>query len=176
MGKPFHCWSHFGPKHKDAKISHCTLRWVHMCHWVSVIFSFLHHFVLAKSATSSVRVNIAGLYQKQLIAIQEVAGAWPEYPSINPAVFSRKRYRKLSVVFATLTFHRHLQINWLKSVLYLILWLASVLRRIFLTHSCLIRSIRQVSSRSLMIFNPSNAKATFVQSTRTQRLKKKTTS
>ena len=71
---PFQCWDFFRPKHKDAKIlennlnhvmlvfiryfSLSTLRWVPMFHVFSHFLKlFLHHFVLAKLTTSSIRVE-----------------------------------------------------------------------------------------------------------------------
>ena len=40
-----------------GKLSLITLRWVPMCQGFSNFHCFLHHFVLAKLATSSIRVN-----------------------------------------------------------------------------------------------------------------------
>ena len=70
---PYQCWGYFRPKHKDANIfenhlnpvilvligSHLlnTLWRVPMLQSFSHFSSFLHHFVLAKLATSSIRVK-----------------------------------------------------------------------------------------------------------------------
>ena len=70
---PFQCWGYFCPKHKDAKIfekhlnpvmlvlirkpSLSTLGWVPICQGFSHFSAFLYHFVLAKLATSSIRVK-----------------------------------------------------------------------------------------------------------------------
>ena len=69
---PFLCLGYFRPKNKDAKtfknhlnpvififiglLSLSTLRWVPMCQSFGHFGGFLHHHVLAKLATSSIRV------------------------------------------------------------------------------------------------------------------------
>ena len=71
----FQCWGYFCPKQKDANIFEIhgnpvmlvfigklllsTLRCVPMCQGFSHFSGFLHHFLLAKVATSSIRVNSA---------------------------------------------------------------------------------------------------------------------
>ena len=74
-GWPFQCWAYFYPKPKDAKIfenhlnpvilvfiwklSLSSLIWVPICQGFSHFSGFLHHFVLAKLASSRRRVNLS---------------------------------------------------------------------------------------------------------------------
>ena len=67
------CWGYFRPKHKNAiffenhrnpvmlvfigKLLMSTLRWVPICQGFGHFSAFLHNFVLAKLATSCVRVK-----------------------------------------------------------------------------------------------------------------------
>ena len=48
----------------SGKLSPSTLKWVPICQGFSKFSGFSHHFVLAKLATSSIRVNTAGLLGK----------------------------------------------------------------------------------------------------------------
>ena len=70
---PYAAWCYIHPMHKNAKIfenhlnpvmlvliwklSRSTLRWVPICHGLSNFSAFSHHFVLAKLATSRIRVK-----------------------------------------------------------------------------------------------------------------------
>ena len=47
-----------------GKLSLSTLRWVPMCQGLSIFPGFLHHFVLAKLATSNIRVKLKCINQK----------------------------------------------------------------------------------------------------------------
>ena len=82
--KPFQCWGYFRPKHYDAKIfekhvnpvmllfigklSMSTLRWVPTCQGCSHFKVFLHHFVLVKFCTSSIRVHLLYIMLLMLLA------------------------------------------------------------------------------------------------------------
>ena len=73
--QPFQCWGYFRPKHKNAnisknhrnpimlvfigKLSLSALRWIPMCQGFRQFSGFMHHFVLAKLASTIWRVNIS---------------------------------------------------------------------------------------------------------------------
>ena len=58
-----------GLKDASGELSLSALRWVLICKGFSHLLGFLHHFVLAKVATSSIRVSLV-LGQEIVLALK----------------------------------------------------------------------------------------------------------
>ena len=59
-----------------GKLALSTIRWVPMCHILRHFSGVLHHFVLAKLATSSVRVRLKRVKCHIEAAAEEFSGPW----------------------------------------------------------------------------------------------------